>query len=199
MSVTLTTTLFISSEYVKRTSVVDPNVDDKYIGTSIKRVQDIELMYLIGTGLLNEIDGQISAGTLTQLNTTLLNAHLAPFIRAFSICYLLEYDDLKITNKGIVRKNSDNSISADQIDITRQINLYMAEAKFYAKRVELFLLQNITDYPLYINAGNAIDTIFPMRVGYDAGIHFTRRNRYVPFIERLKYPGYYGIQNENYY
>ena len=103
MSVTLTTTLFISSEYVKRTSVVDPNVDDKYIGTSIKRVQDIELMYLIGTGLLNEIDGQISAGTLTQLNTTLLNAHLAPFIRAFSICYLLAVSYTHLTLPTILR------------------------------------------------------------------------------------------------
>ena len=45
--------LFISEDYLKESSVVDENVDTRYIKRAIIRAQDITLQETIGTDLLN--------------------------------------------------------------------------------------------------------------------------------------------------
>ncbi len=50
---------FISTQYVKENTIVDENVDEKYIRVAIQNAQKNQLIYIIGSGLYNEIAGQI--------------------------------------------------------------------------------------------------------------------------------------------
>ena len=72
----MATVLLLTATYVKDYTFVDPNVDEKYIRIAIEEAQKIHIRNYIGNGLYNEIISQVETGTLTTLNTTLLNDYI---------------------------------------------------------------------------------------------------------------------------
>lgn len=188
-------TLFISVEYIKENSIVDGNVDEKYIKTSIDEAQQMKLIFLIGSGIFNQISDQIQAGTLTSLNTTLLNTYIAPALREWALLSLMPYMDLKLTNKGLIRRTSDNSEGASVLMIEKLMDQISNKADNYAKRMINFLIENSDDYPLFLNPGSDLTTIYPTYRPFTGGIYLGKDQRGVTRLDRLKYPGYYGTED----
>ena len=163
--------LFISENKLKENSFINENVDDKLLRTTIIQVQDMQIHPILGTGLYNEIKSQIVANTVTNLNRDLLQDYIQPVI----IWWVMADGTIPLTykfmNKSVVKKNSENSQSAELEELITVANNFKNKAEFYTKRLIKFLESNETIYPLYLNPGNDVDTLHPYREAYQTGMN----------------------------
>lgn len=182
--------LFINATFIKEYTFVDTNVDEKYLLVAIKEAQEIHVREYVGTALYNELITQINAGTVTTLNTTLLDTYIQPMLKYWTIYEAAEFLNFKITNKNISTNNSDNATSVDTNGLNRVIDAIATKAKYYTKLMVKYLLQNNNSYPLYFNPGTSIDTIFPRTTAFDCGIFLGNISRIddglnnIPIIDR---------------
>lgn len=164
-----TVAAFISPTEIKREAYVDENVDEKYILNTILFAQELYIKEVLGSALYDEIKTQVLASTLTADNTTLLNTYIKPSLRYWVLFEAVDMFHLKITNKGIVKKRGENSDNASTEDIQMLKDKFQNLAERNDKRMILFLCENEDTYPLYINPGNGVDTIYPKGSTYDTG------------------------------
>lgn len=161
--------LFVSEQYIKDNTIIDGNVDVKYITNTIADVQRLYILPLLGTALYNELQTQVNAGTLTALNTTLIDSYIADVIRFYVLVEGLDIFHYKVTNKAIMTKNSDNSQPIQQLDVIRLIDKNRNNAEFFAQRLTNYIIANQTSYPLYYAPGSTFDTVIPKRNSYSIG------------------------------
>ena len=74
-----------------------------------EEAQKIHIRNYIGSGLYNEIISQVQSGSLTALNTTLLDDYIIPALKWWTMVEAAPFLTYKVTNKNIVRKNSFHS------------------------------------------------------------------------------------------
>jgi hypothetical protein len=165
----MATALFITEQFIKDNTLIDGNVDMKYITTTIADAQRLHILPILGTGIYNELGTQINAGTLTALNTTLLDDYIQDALKFWVIYEGIDLFSYHITNKNISTKNSDNSQPVQQVDVIRLMDRNKEKAEWFSQRITKYLLANISSYPLYNNAGNSIDTIYPNRSNFTCG------------------------------
>lgn len=161
---------FISEEKLKQNSLINENVDDKIIRPLLIMVQDMYIQPAIGSGLYNELINQIDNSTLTAANITLIT----DYIQSSVIWWIMAEAPMSITykfrNKGVQTQNSDNSSPASIEDLISVADNYKYKAEWYTKRLSNFLYANSTTYPLFLNAGNAYDTIHSNNQIYQSGM-----------------------------
>lgn len=161
--------LFISENYIKENTLIDGNVDAKYIKITIADAQRLHILPILGTGLYNEISGQITAGTLTALNRTLLRDYIQDALKYWVVYEGIDLFTYKVTNKSIVKKDSDNSESISESEGIRLMDRNRDKAEYFSERITKYLIENETDYPLYTNAGDGYDTVHPKKNNYTTG------------------------------
>lgn len=181
----MSTILFVTATHIKDHTFVDSNVDEKYIRISIEQAQKIHIRGFIGSGLYDELVSQIDADTLTALNTTLLDDYVIPALEWWTLYEVAPFMTYKLTNKNIVKKNSDNSSGIDYNELDQFMNLITDKAQYFTSRLINYLMQNQSSYPLYFNPGTGIDTIFPTPNAFDCGIYLGNTVQYRTTQERL--------------
>jgi hypothetical protein len=163
--------LFISENKLKENSFINENVDDKLLRTTIIQVQDMQVHPLLGSGLYNELKDQITNNNVSTDNRTLLQDYVQPVI----IWWVMADGTIPLTykfmNKSVVKKNSENSQSAELEELITVANNFKNKAEFYTKRLIKFLEANEVTYPLYLNPGDDIDTLHPLRSAYQTGMN----------------------------
>ena len=177
----MATVLLVTATYIKDYTFVDPNVDEKYIRIAIEEAQKIHIRNYIGSGLYDEIITQVSTSSVSALNTTLLDNYIIPALKWWTMVEAAPFLVYKVTNKDIVRKNSDNSSGVENTQLDQFMNLVTDKAQYHTQRLIDYLLQNSLSYPLYQNPGSGFDTIFPSASPYDSGIWLNIQNRYVNY------------------
>lgn len=177
----MATVLLVTATYIKDYTFVDPNVDEKYIRIAIEEAQKIHIRNYIGSGLYDEIISQVSISSVSALNTTLLDNYIIPALKWWTMVEAAPFLVYKVTNKDIVRKNSDNSNGVENTQLDQFMNLVTDKAQYHTQRLIDYLLQNSSSYPLYQNPGSGFDTIFPSASPYDSGIWLNIQNRYVNY------------------
>ena len=161
----------ITAEYIKQNSQINENVDEKILNPLILTVQDMHIHPAIGTGLFNQLKTQISGNGLSNDNKTLLDNYIIPCM-IYWVMYDAPFDlTYKFMNKSVVKRNSDNSNSADINELITIANKYKEKAEFYLERLNRFLVANATTYPLFLNPGNGIDTLIPNHEAYQTGMN----------------------------
>lgn len=165
-----TVVLLLSAQDVKDHGFVDENVDEKVIRACIESAQDIYTRDIIGSGLFDQLKSQKQLGSLTALNTTLLT-YIAKSLRYWVLWEGLDTPGFqyKIRNKGVMKSSSDNSQDIETTELFKTANAFKNRAEYYDERLIKYLIENESDYPLYINPGNGVDTINPRRNGYSTG------------------------------
>lgn len=181
----------ISAQYIKDRSIINENVDNKYLNSTIVMCQDINLQQLLGSDLYNEIKTQVTASTLTAANTTLLNNYILPYLLNLVQAEIVIPATFKITNQSVVTKNSEVGSSVDARQLQMLKGQLDNQAQFYGERMRKYLLANTATYPLYLNGNTDIDDIRPENTAYSSGIFLgnTRRKGYrnrgiPPFTDR---------------
>ena len=178
--------LLVTANYIKEYTFIDTNVDEKYIRLSIEEAQKIHIRDYIGSGLYDEIITQVSASSVTALNTTLLDNYIIPALKWWTLVEAAPYLTYKITNKNIVRKNSDNSSGIDYNELDQFMSMVTDKAEYHTTRLINYLCENSTSYPLYDNPGNGVDTIVPRSTAYQSGIFLGRTKRNTSYEERFE-------------
>lgn len=155
--------LFISEQYIKDTSYIDENVDMKLLRSNILETQDVRMLPILGTALYNDLKSKVLIGSVstTPGYSILLDSYISPALKYWVLhdgAYLLQY---KIMNKGIVTRSSENAQNIATSELDRLMDFFKDRAEFYSERITKYILENDTIYPLYLNAGNGIDTVEP--------------------------------------
>lgn len=162
-----TTVLFIGEAALKQESVISENVDPKLLIPTIKEVQNIYILPLLGTALFNELVTQVSGNTVSADNEILLKSYVQPTMIKYCVYESMLDLSFKFQNKNVATKSSEFSQQASLNDIRYLMDKAVNRAQYYAERVTLFLMANNMKYPAYLNQGNAdISTIYPTAKNY---------------------------------
>jgi len=163
--------LFISEQTLKDRSLLQDNVDPKLIKPTIKQAQDMFIEPILGTGLYLELQTQINDDDVSVLNATLLNNYITDCLCWYVASEMVMSLGFKLTNKNVLKKTSENSDVPSISELFDVMEYYKNKAEWYAQRITNYLCENNTDYPLYDNPGNGVDTIHPNSTSYSNGFY----------------------------
>jgi hypothetical protein len=163
--------LFISVDTIKDRTGLHNNVDDKLVKPEIKTAQDMYILPALGSALYNRLQAGITANNLTSYEITLLDNYVVDTLVNYVLSELPQGMSYQFYNKGLLRKQGDNSEYPSMQDMIDVANRYRARAEFYKQRLIKYLKQNNVLYPLYLNFGSGIDAIKPENDGYTASIY----------------------------
>lgn len=169
--------IFVTEARLKEFTVLNDNIDMKVLQPVIRMCQDIHIQPIIGSGLYNELKSQVYSGTLTALNKTLLDDYLINALVWFVLSESPLVLNYKFENKSVVKKNSENSQTADMFEIEKLMNNFRNKAEFYAERMSNYLRQYSNSYPLYLSTTGGWDVIRPNTHNYTSGIFLGKRNK----------------------
>lgn len=178
--------LLISIDRLKEFSVINENVDSKLIEPTIINVQELYLYDVLGKDLYNEIITQVNASSVTSLNQTLLNDYVEPYLINKVISEAVIDLNFKIRNKGIQTNSSDNGQPVGLTELSQLQGKYNNLAEGYKTKIENFLCENGTDYPLYLPI-NKHSTIGGIYVGNKRVDYKHRRGIDTNFSEKNYY------------
>lgn len=163
--------IFISEQYIKDTSYIDENVDVKLLRNCILETQDIRIRSIIGTGLYDELKTQISAGTRTALNITLLTDYIAPALKYWVLHDAALILTFKIMNKAIVKRNSENAEVVQATELDRLMDFFKGRAEYYSERITKYLIENEASFPFFTDAGDGVDIEHPKFNNFTQGVY----------------------------
>jgi hypothetical protein len=161
----------ISPSELKTRTVISDNVDEKLLQQAILTCQDMQVLPIVGTALMNELYTQVSANSLTAANITLLEyiqKGMRPWIQGELVRPLAR----RFENAGMMENFTDHSRGASERSIIADEAHYRERAEFYANKTVLFLQQNKDTYPLYELPGDNIDTVRPQGEEFYYGLTF---------------------------
>lgn len=165
-------TLFISPENIYERTQVHSNIDSKMIVPIIKVCQDMYILPILGTGLYERLQDGIEDSDLTADEIVLLKNYIRDCLIYYVVSELPDTLSYQFWNKGVLRKTNEGAETASQSELIDLKNKYKNWAEFYGTRLIKYLIEasNNTLFPLYVNAGNGVDTIHPKKNAYETGI-----------------------------
>ena len=166
--------LWIDEDYLMENSIINENTDMKVLTPNIVYVQDAYIKPLIGSRLFDIIQAEITAQVYTTRVTTLLNDYLKKVILNYVLSESVHDMSFRWTNKGMMQKNSDNSVPVNVEQLKSIQEKYKNRAEIFADRATNYILANLTTYTEYYNGTVNIDTILPKGKGYTTGIYLGR-------------------------
>ena len=163
--------LFITTQDIKRYSVLSGNVDpDKFI-YMVEIAQDTEVQNYLGTKLLEKLQALIIAGTIGQpANSdykTLLETYVKPMTIYWALVVYMPFAAYTIANGGVYKHTSESSVTVDKNEVDYLVERYRDIAQYYTNNFIDFMSYNQTKYPEYNS--NSEDDIYPDTSNADFG------------------------------
>lgn len=163
--------LMMSSNYYKRNSVINLNVDNELIKPHIIKAQNIHIEKILGTNLFDLVLSEIENNSVSARIVDLLENYIQPALIDWTTYIALPYLNYKFINKAVVRKSSDNSDSAELSELNFLRQDVRDDAEYLSERMTKFLESNLTLYPEYNNGNNECDDIKPSKNNFFSGIY----------------------------
>jgi len=172
---------FVDAVYVKAASTIEFNVDDNKITPLIYKVQDLYLQQALGTTFYVHLKNavvatelQLSAGTLSQDEETLIRDYVQPMVSEYTLYEAIPLMNFNLTNKAVSQKSSEFSqpSTLDEVKYIRASVKNMAE--FYLKRLTKYLCDNSNLFPVFQNP-DAKENLRKDGRSYFSGIHLERK------------------------
>jgi hypothetical protein len=184
--------LFIDEQTLKDYSIISDNVDFKQLRPEIITVQDLYIQDIVGSGIYNELKTQIQSNTVSANNQTLLNDYIQPCLMWRVMAESPLALSFKYANKGVVNKTGENSVMPSMPDMANIIGKYQDRSESYAEKLVNYLIANDTLYPLYLNPGSGVDTVYPRRRSFTTGFAMGQTTRLVLDLA-TRYQGNYDL------
>ena len=163
-------TIFVTPQFVKETTRIDQNVDDKLLVIDIYDMQQLYLEPILGTRLYNRIAADVVANTLTGDYLTLMCDYVQPTLARY-VAMIANWSLLQsYNNKSVSTKSGENSNPVDYTrqrsgtDMTRQI------AEHSKQRLIDHLCAKMALYPEY-STNSGVDEIRPETNSYTTPMH----------------------------
>lgn len=163
-------TYFLSTTDLREDLPVHGNIDDIFLKPAIWQAQTIQIQSFLGSQLYDEIAGQIDAGTVTALNTTLLTL-INPALGYYAMSETIRPATFQTTNRGVGTKDGQNFTSASLQEIANLETHYKNRAQWYSQRLINYLIANVTDYPLYDASATDCYDILPKKNSFTSSIY----------------------------
>jgi hypothetical protein len=147
-----TQVVFVNFEYLQKNSPIYANLDSADINWVIPISQDIHIKSIIGSALYTKlIDDIITNGNTTGLYANLLDNFICPALVYYIALDAADFNSIKWTNKGLLKKTSETSEIPTQQDITGYKNKLEKFAEFYGTKITEYLEANPNSFPEYQN------------------------------------------------
>tara|TARA_R110001606_G_scaffold117801_6_gene247774 strand:+ start:1787 stop:2302 length:516 start_codon:yes stop_codon:yes gene_type:complete len=165
--------LMFTTDYYKRNSVVNLNVDNELISPQIVKAQNMNIERVLGSDLFNLVLTEIEAGVVSTRVVTLLEDYIQPALVEWVTYTALPYLNYKFTNKSISKKDSDNSSASDLNEINFLRQDIRDDAEYLSERITKYLEANLTLFPEYHNGNSDCDDIKPTKNNFISGIYIS--------------------------
>lgn len=140
--------VLINSEYLKEYSPIPINYNLDEVRAYIKVSELLYIVPILGEPLYEELIEQVSSGTVTPENSTLL-LEIYPSL-AIGVCYeALPFLWSHVSEVGITKGHSDNSDSIDLKDVNYISQHLKSQLQARLGQLEYFLKTHLDSYPLY--------------------------------------------------
>jgi hypothetical protein len=145
--------LFITTDDLRRKSIIGGAVDaDKFI-QFIEVAQDIHIQNYLGTKLYNKISTLIINDTIDDSGNavykTLLNDYLTPMLIWFAQSDYYMFASYQVSNGGVFRHRSESSETPSMQEIKSLVDSSRDKAEFYVRRFLDYMDNNSNSYPEY--------------------------------------------------
>jgi len=145
----MATALLITREDIVTLTALGGNVDaDKFI-QFIKIAQDIHVQNYVGTKLLEKIQADIIAGTLTGDYLTLVERFIKPMLIHFAMVEYLPFCAYTIANAGVFKHTPENAVNVEKSEVDFLIEKERSIAQNYTERFIDYITFNQGLYPEY--------------------------------------------------
>jgi hypothetical protein len=158
--------LFINDVILKERSSIHDDIDPKLIYPSIKVMQDMYIEPILGSNLYQKIQAIIESGDINlpafSAYKNLLDNYIIDTLLFYTLADLAFNLSYQFWNKGVVRKQGDNTELPSLSDITDIENKNKIKGEWYANRLRLHLIdRHATLYPEYYVSANKLDDVLP--------------------------------------
>lgn len=141
--------LFVSPNYLKKVTQLNGSVDENYISQAVIIAQDKHLQTYLGSDLYDALKARVTAGTVTGLYATLMDAYVRKATAWWTMVELLPTLNVKIENGGLMIYTGDNKSAISTSDLHREIERCRANAHFYTAQMYKYLCHNTAGIPEY--------------------------------------------------
>ena len=143
--------LFITTDDLRRKSIIGGAVDaDKFI-QFIEVAQDIHIQNYLGTKLYDKISSLIVNDTIDDSGNavykTLLNDYLTPMLIWFAQSDYYMFASYQVSNGGVFRHRSESSETPSMQEIKSLVDSSRDKAEFYVRRFLDYMDNNNNSYP----------------------------------------------------
>lgn len=146
--------LLISEETLKTYSLVNDNIDGKYLLPAIQTAQDIDLETLIGKALLDRLCKLVETGEIVSNSKykTLLDDYITPYLVWQVMSNLQLGINYKLSNSGVITNDDERKSRLDYRNNQLLQEQYKHYADSYAIKLKDYLCNG--DYPEYYQCVN---------------------------------------------
>lgn len=169
--------LLISDTMIKERTAIHGNIDPKLIYPDIKVAQDMYIMPILGTALYTKLQTIISDGTISSNPANvnykgLIDKYLVDALMYYTLSELPTTISYQFWNKGVVRKQGENTELPSMVELIDLSNKYKNRAEFYATRMRDYIRANASAmFTEYLNPGNTTDTVTPEQRAFTMPIY----------------------------
>ena len=150
--------LFITTNDLKRKSIVGGLVDaDKFV-QFIEVSQDIHIQNYLGTKLYDKIQDLIVNQELEDIENlkykNLLNDYITPMLIWFAQSDYYMFASYQVSNGGVFKHRSESSENLSMQEVQYLVENSRNKAEFYTRRFVDYMSFNSSDYPEYNESSN---------------------------------------------
>lgn len=142
--------LLISPEFIRSTTNISNNLQDKYLHSAIRESTDIDYEEIVGYKMLNKLKSLVESGEImdeeNQKYKDLLD-NSKYFLAYASISRVVVISSAKIDNAGLSQATDDHIQALDMKEIFQLEKYYTNKTDAYKKRLQSFIKRNLKDYP----------------------------------------------------
>ena len=150
--------LLISTEDVKKFTILNGNLDVDDFIQYIKIAQDITIQNYLGTDLYNKFQELIISGDISLIGNVkyknLLNFFIKPMLIHWAMVQYLPFAAYTIGNKGVFKHTSENATSVEKNEIDFLIEKERDVAQHYTQRFIDYMCFANADFPEYNSNSN---------------------------------------------
>jgi hypothetical protein len=152
--------LLITRKDVVKFTAMNGNVDtDKFI-QYIKIAQDKHIENYLGTDLMDKIQADIVASTLTGDYLSLVNDWVKPCLIHWAMVEYLPFANITISNKGVFKHTSENAEGVTKEEVDYLLEKERNTAQYYTDRLIDYLSFNAgSKFPEYYTNNN--EDVYP--------------------------------------
>lgn len=135
--------LLISITDIKNLSILDENLDDKYIIPNICKGQDFIIKPLLGNDRYNDLVSKIKNSGLTPADKELLETYIQPVLIYYVLSEVIYSTAYKMKNRGVSDEDKFN-------ELVRISKKYLIDSEKYQQILREYMCDNgIVENPEY--------------------------------------------------